>query len=220
MPKVTQGYLDRQRTRILDAARACFARRGFHATSMDEIIAEAGMSSSTVYRYFPEGKQSLIRAVIDGWVDPVLEQIATLRRLPAQEAPPLEEVFANIVRRAWMLKGLEGEAGGDKELHGRRRGPDAMRTSLLLDIWAEHARDPDLHDVAVATYRHLRRELTDLVRHWQQEGRVTGRIEAEGIAVILHSAALGLITEQAVVGDARIEDAAQAVGGLLAPDRP
>ena len=55
MPKVTQSYRDRQTAKILAAARTCFARRGFHATSMDEIIAEVGMSSSTVYRYFPDG---------------------------------------------------------------------------------------------------------------------------------------------------------------------
>lgn len=54
MPRVTQSHRDRQAARILDAAAVCFARRGFQATSMDEIIGAAGMSSSTVYRYFPE----------------------------------------------------------------------------------------------------------------------------------------------------------------------
>ena len=39
---------------------------------MDEIIGAAGMSSSTVYRYFPQGKGSLIRAVLERATDPVL----------------------------------------------------------------------------------------------------------------------------------------------------
>lgn len=215
MPKVTQGYLDRQRARVLTAAATCFARRGFHATAMDEIIAEAGMSSSTVYRYFPEGKQSLIRAVVEGWADPVLERIGALARLPAQEPPGLEEAFAGIVRQVLLLKGLEAEGGGGPS--GRRGRREAMRTGLLLEIWAEQARDPDLHDEAVAAYRRLRQELTVLARRWQQEGRVTRRLQAQEIAAVVHGAALGLITEQAVVGDAHIEDAARAIGSLLAP---
>ncbi|MDO5094190.1 MAG: TetR/AcrR family transcriptional regulator [Propionibacteriaceae bacterium] len=83
----------------------CFARRGVHATSMDEIIAEAGMSSSTVYRCFPEGKQSLNRAVIDGWVDPVLEWLTAQSQ--AEQVPSVEEVFVGVVRRSWKIKGIE-----------------------------------------------------------------------------------------------------------------
>ena len=85
MPRVTQSHRDRQAARILDAAAACFARRGFQATSMDEIIGAAGMSSSTVYRYFPEGKGSLIRAVLERATDPVLTWVA--RSCPTPRRP-------------------------------------------------------------------------------------------------------------------------------------
>ena len=77
MPRVTQSHRDRQTARILAAAQLCFARRGFDGASMDEIVAEAGMSSSTVYRYFPEGRRSLVRAVLGRAADPVVERIIT-----------------------------------------------------------------------------------------------------------------------------------------------
>src|SRR3954464_11109027 len=41
-----------RRSEILSAAQTCFARPGFHQTSMQEICAEAGMSPGNLYRYF------------------------------------------------------------------------------------------------------------------------------------------------------------------------
>src|SRR6476646_4204190 len=41
-----------RRSEILSAAQTCFARAGFHQTSMQEICAEAGMSPGNLYRYF------------------------------------------------------------------------------------------------------------------------------------------------------------------------
>ena len=84
MPRVTAAYRERQTDRILQAAEECFARSGFQATSMDEVIAAAGMSSSTVYRYFPEGKRSLIRAVLTRRMGPLVERI---KRIAESEEP-------------------------------------------------------------------------------------------------------------------------------------
>ena len=41
-----------RRVQILDAAIVCFAKRGFHPTSMHDISAEAGISVGLIYRYF------------------------------------------------------------------------------------------------------------------------------------------------------------------------
>jgi TetR/AcrR family transcriptional regulator, repressor for uid operon len=51
-----------QRRRIMEAALACFARSGFHGSSMQEICAEAGMSAGNLYRYFPS-KEAIIAAI-------------------------------------------------------------------------------------------------------------------------------------------------------------
>lgn len=52
-----------QQKRILAAAMTCFAREGFHGTSMQKICAEAGMSPGALYRYFPS-KEALIAAIV------------------------------------------------------------------------------------------------------------------------------------------------------------
>lgn len=49
---------------ILDAAARAFARRGFAATSMEDIAAEAGITKLIVYRHF-DSKRDLYEAVLD-----------------------------------------------------------------------------------------------------------------------------------------------------------
>ena len=43
MPKVSQQHRDARREQIMAAARRCFLRDGFHATSMQDLFAEAGL---------------------------------------------------------------------------------------------------------------------------------------------------------------------------------
>ena len=53
-----------QRGRILDAARRCFIRDGFHGASMASVAAEARMSPGLIYRYFG-AKHDIILAIIE-----------------------------------------------------------------------------------------------------------------------------------------------------------
>ncbi|NED82480.1 helix-turn-helix transcriptional regulator, partial [Streptomyces sp. SID11233] len=52
MPRLSEDTRARRREHILRSAWACFSRDGFHAASMDDVIAATGVSSSAVYRYF------------------------------------------------------------------------------------------------------------------------------------------------------------------------
>jgi len=55
---------DRRRRQIMDAAIACFRRRGFHQATMAEICAEAGVSAGALYRYF-SSKADVIGAIAE-----------------------------------------------------------------------------------------------------------------------------------------------------------
>jgi len=52
------------RTRILEAAYACVARAGLTRTTVEDAAREAGVSRATVYRWFPGGRDDLLRQVI------------------------------------------------------------------------------------------------------------------------------------------------------------
>jgi AcrR family transcriptional regulator len=53
-----------RREQILDAATRAFARRGFAATGLDDVAAEAGVTHVILYRHFAS-KSDLYRAVLD-----------------------------------------------------------------------------------------------------------------------------------------------------------
>src|SRR5918911_3904272 len=74
-----------RKTQILDAAILCFARRGFHLTSMHDISAEAGISVGLIYRYF-ENKEAVIAAL----ADPHQKEISEIMQR-AKQAPTLLE---------------------------------------------------------------------------------------------------------------------------------
>jgi TetR/AcrR family transcriptional repressor of uid operon len=73
--------LDRQ-TQILDAALACFAKRGFHQASMHDISAEAGISVGLIYRYF-ENKDAVISAMADQHKQKIQEVLEQARQAPS-----------------------------------------------------------------------------------------------------------------------------------------
>jgi TetR/AcrR family transcriptional regulator, repressor for uid operon len=64
MPRVSTAFKDDRRAEILEAARRCVARSGFHQASMQEICAEAGMSPGNLYRYFPS-KEAIIAGIAE-----------------------------------------------------------------------------------------------------------------------------------------------------------
>jgi len=62
MPKVTEAHLEARRSQILDAAWTCFARKGYHQATMQDICQESGLSPGAIYRYF-EGKEAILKAI-------------------------------------------------------------------------------------------------------------------------------------------------------------
>ena len=220
MPRVTQSHRDRQTARILAAAQLCFARRGFDGASMDEIVAKAGMSSSTVYRYFPEGKRSLVRAVIGRVMDPVVDWIAGLAEV--DELPSFEDVFVTAVERSWVFgRPFSGEADASPEAESSESPESAVATEasdqidLMVGVWAELARRPDLREVYADGYVRVRGEIARVVRQWQGRGVIAGGIDPDEAAAVIHNAAVGLIIQRTVTGELGRADAAMTAHAVM-----
>ena len=202
MPRVTPAFRDRQRARICAAAALRFARTGFHTTSMDDIIEETGMSSATVYRHFPGGKQEIIRGVCTLRIGRVVEHLDRLTR--TAPLPGVVEVFTSVLG---ILH--DGEAGTDFNTTAR----------IAVNAWSEMPRDPELREEMRNHYLTIRTHLLALAVRWSREG--TTSCTPDVTTEIFLRMTLGLLAEEAVFGGVDTSGAGerlQHVLEMLPPD--
>jgi AcrR family transcriptional regulator len=97
MPRLAAEVREARRDHILKAALRCFARRGYHLTSVDDIAAEAGVSKGAPYVYF-ESKEALFQQLHDSWNCGLTDRIgAALARLSDRDRRSPRMVLEAIV---------------------------------------------------------------------------------------------------------------------------
>ncbi len=79
---------EERRREILDAAMRCFARGGYHGTSMDDIVTESGLSKGTLYWHF-KSKRDLFVELFDKIV---VEMVEPFEELLTIDASPVERL--------------------------------------------------------------------------------------------------------------------------------
>jgi AcrR family transcriptional regulator len=186
MPRVTERYVQQRRGEIVAAARRRFARDGFHATTMDDVSAEAGVSTSVVYRWF-SGKDELVGACIGEVLQGVVEELEQTLRIE----PPVP--LMDAVRR--MLTGILARTTKD--------GEDL--TAIVVQAWAEAMRDPSVKNLLGTVYTRMREGLAELVVRHQEAGTMSPDLNPEVAARQLFSLIPGFIVQHLVLGAEGLE---------------
>jgi AcrR family transcriptional regulator len=184
MPKVSQQYRDARRDQILAAARRCFLRDGFHATSMQDLFAEAGLSSGAVYSYFAS-KDDMILAIAEENMRGVVE---TIRTVATQR--PDSSAGAAIAEALGMLQAEDARNGIGK---------------LALIVWAEALRNPSLAAQFAEMVMQIRADLTEFVRDRQRSEDLPGDAPADALAAAFISIVPGYILQLALLGPAGVD---------------
>lgn len=193
MPRVSQEHLDARRRQILDAARRCFIRNGFHATSMQDVFRESGLSAGAVYRYFGS-KRELIAAIADvnlGLVGEVFEDLDETR------LPSLGELIARFAGR----------------VDERNRENDIAK--LIGQVWSEAIRSPEIAALLREKLHTVLDPLTRAVRLYQDAGRLPAKAEPEMIASTIAAFAQGLMLQLTVRDDVGVADFQTGIRALL-----
>jgi TetR/AcrR family transcriptional repressor of uid operon len=165
-----------RRTRILDAAEACFVRNGFHRTTMQDVATEAGMSAGNLYRYFPS-KDAIVQGLTERDRRQLAEDFAAF-----DGASDFMATFARLGRK-----------------HFEEDSRD--RAVLCLQIWAEATRNPDFGRIAAEFEADVTGRLTALLETARAAGQIAPSADPRAIATLICTLADGLFVRRAIVPD-------------------
>jgi TetR/AcrR family transcriptional repressor of uid operon len=161
--------LDR-RTQILDAAIICFAKRGFHQTSMHDVSAEAGISVGLIYRYFAN-KEAVISAMADKHKQEIHELLERARQAPSL-FESLEIIFT---------------------AHCCENSPKVL-SAFVVDLYAEASRNPPIADLVRDVLETAMEGVTDLIaRSPESKQAATHGLQPHELAELIFAVARGML---------------------------
>ncbi|MER6723259.1 TetR/AcrR family transcriptional regulator [Streptomyces halstedii] len=203
MARVSQDHLDARRRQILAGAARCFARNGFHGTSIQDVLKEVGLSAGAVYRYFA-GKDELIAAIAD-------EAFEYIRRAFSEAAgispPPTPDVLLGRVVRG-VFTG---------QVYGLERRACA---ALIVQVWAESMRNEPLARTLGDGYAGMRAGWAELVKAYRATGVLRADVAADDVARTMIATAQGFIAQEALFGGVEPEALENGLRGLMSIEPP
>ncbi len=140
------------RQRLLDAAAELFAERGIEGSSVDAIAERAERTSGAIYDHF-DGKQGLLFALLEGWVDDVAVAIGA----ELATATSLDERLASIWRN------VTNPPTGD----GRW-------IALEHELWSYAARNESAREHLARRYRAAWDGVDDALAEWSGDASHVG----------------------------------------------
>jgi len=145
MPKIAEEARAARRDQIIAAGLACFARSGYHTTTMADVAAQAGVSKGTPYLYF-DSKQSLFLALHEQWDCGAGQRVdAAIAALPDEQRQSPRAVLRAVA--AAIATHVQGEA-------------EACR--VLMEARALAAHEPVIAAAVRAADQQMHRQLEGL----------------------------------------------------------
>jgi AcrR family transcriptional regulator len=135
---------DRNRQRIVDAARQHFFNHGFRSVTMDDLAQALGISKKTLYAYFP-GKFDLLEAVLaDKFVGVEAKLKKAGRAQPHNFPATLQELLAGLQReldeiKPPFIRDMRQKAPQVFKVVERRRAALIQRYFGKLFVQGQHA---------------------------------------------------------------------------------
>ena len=167
--RIESPTLDR-RDQILKAAMVCFAKRGFHQTSMHDISAEAGTSVGLIYRYFVS-KEAVIAAMADRHKSEIQDLLERARQAPTL-LESLEIIFT---------------------AHCSENSPKVL-SAFVVDLYAEASRTPSIADLVRDVLETAMEGVTDLIARSPEAKEVaTHGLKPNELSELIFAVARGML---------------------------
>jgi TetR/AcrR family transcriptional regulator, repressor for uid operon len=174
VPKLKPDTQRARRDHILDAAHACIARSGFHATTMQDICKEASVSPGAIYVYF-DSKEALIAGLCE--------------RDRAEFSQRLEK----LAGAGDFLKALEaiGETYFVDDPVAKQR--------FVVEMGVESTRNPRVAEIFLGTDTFCHQGFRDLFQRLKDDGRINPKIDIATLTEVFHVIGDGLFWRRAIL---------------------
>jgi TetR/AcrR family transcriptional repressor of uid operon len=169
--------LSERQAAIVDAAEKCFARAGFHRTTMQDVAAEAGMSPGNLYRYFPS-KDALVAGLCER------DRLGMAREF--QDIAGAGEGFLAAFQALGRRHFQENAAG---------------KAKLCLEIWAEATRKPEIAALQTEFDRAMNGYFVSAFEAAKAAGAIHPDTDSRAAASLIALLGDGLFVRRAVATD-------------------
>jgi TetR/AcrR family transcriptional regulator, repressor for uid operon len=205
MPKLKPEELETRRREIIEAARACFLRHGFHRTTTDEICREANITPGGLYHYFGS-KEELIAAVIDNSAQNAVDRMSSLIR----EAINAESAFRQVSE--FFAQSLQ-----DPDIDNATR--------FELEIWVEGLKNDRIFEKSRKAWTMRMGWLEALIRRGVEDGIYDPEtVDPHAFASLMLSISIGLRLGKILAEDFDLPGAMRSMfvmhEGRLRPNMP
>jgi AcrR family transcriptional regulator len=173
MPKLKPDTQRARREHILDAAELCFARAGFHRTTMQDICREAGVSPGALYVYFAS-KEDLIAGIVERDRAKLASELAEL-----SDAPDLLSALTKL-----------GE-------HYTMEEPQHKRV-LSIEIGSEATRNPAVNETFSSVDEFCRKSFEQVFERAMRDGKIKPQHDPRTLAEVISLMGDGLFWRRAV----------------------
>jgi AcrR family transcriptional regulator len=196
VPRITAARANEQRARILDAALTCFAREGFHAATVQDIVAESGLSPGAIYGYF-KGKTEIAMAIAS--------ERHTMERRRMEFALAAPDIDTSLQR---LLDGFVLELRNPAERRWRH---------LAVQLWAESLSNPRLKREALGGVSQAVDVLSRMIAQAQNRGSWPKHLDPAYAARVMIAILQGISLQRAWDDRVDVERFAAALRMMLDP---
>ena len=166
---------DARREQILQAALICFGEKGYHASTMDDLVRASGLSKGSLYWHF-RSKEEVFLAVFDAFADVLYGEW--------DAAAAASEDAIEVLQREFELSA---------EIFAGER--------VFLLAWAEFLSHPAARERLNGTYTIARRRLATIIEAGRTQGSLRSGPPAEQVASTLIGTIEGLFLQWLVDPD-------------------
>jgi AcrR family transcriptional regulator len=173
MPKLKPATQRARREHILDAAEICFAHRGFHRTTMQDICKEAAISPGALYVYFAS-KEDLIAGLAE------------------RDRADFAERFAEVSASPDFIGSMS-----DLATHYFEEEPPHKRT-MCLEIGLESIRNPRVGEIYRSVDRFVEESFEKLFTKLAAEGRIAPDLDIPTVTKVFSMIGDGIFMRRAL----------------------